>query len=130
MKRNRFDTNGRRRQAALQWRGIKAHRLRLNEELIHDFCELVREGVAPETVADKLRLGRRTYQNWLGRGQQFEENYGEPEEDMIYAAFTQEFREARPVFRGRHLLGLTRVTASEQGFPDAGWDRARQLLSA
>jgi hypothetical protein len=50
--------------------------------------------------------------------------------EKYFSTVHQEFREARPVFRGRHLVGLTRVTASEQGFPSAGWDQARQLLSS
>ena len=36
--------------------------------------------------------------------------------EKYYRTVTEEFATARPVFRGRHLVGLARVTASSYGF--------------
>ena len=41
---------------------------------------------------------------------------------------TEEFAAMRPAFRWRQLVALARVTASEYGFPAAGYRDACQLL--
>jgi hypothetical protein len=48
--------------------------------------------------------------------------------EKYYRTATEEFRVARPAFRWRHLAALARVTASEYGYPAAGYREARQLL--
>lgn len=113
MNRIRLDPNEGRRQAARQWVGIKAHRLRLSEDLIEEFCALVRDGVAPDTAADKLRVSRTTFRRWLRLGEHFEENEGEPEEYLLYAAFRQSYREARADF----LIKLTEESLREDASP-------------
>lgn len=48
--------------------------------------------------------------------------------EKFYRTVCEEFSEARPEFRWRHLVGLARVTASEYGRPAAGVREARGLL--
>lgn len=48
--------------------------------------------------------------------------------EKYYRTVTEEFAATRPAFRGRHLVALARVTASEYGQPAAGYAEARRLL--
>jgi hypothetical protein len=48
--------------------------------------------------------------------------------EKYYRTVTEEFAAARPAFRWRHLAALARVTASEYGFPAAGYAEACRLL--
>jgi len=48
--------------------------------------------------------------------------------EKYYRTVTEEFAASRPAFRWRHLVGLARVTASEYGFPAAGYAEACKLL--
>ncbi len=48
--------------------------------------------------------------------------------EKYYRTTTEEFATTRAVFRWRHLAALARVTASEYGFPAAGYEEARALL--
>jgi hypothetical protein len=48
--------------------------------------------------------------------------------EKYYRTVTEEFAATRPAFRWRHLVALARVTASEYGFPAAGYAEACQLL--
>jgi hypothetical protein len=48
--------------------------------------------------------------------------------EKFYRTSSEEFRATRPKFRWRHLVALTRVTASEYGRPAAGVAEARSLL--
>jgi hypothetical protein len=48
--------------------------------------------------------------------------------EKYYRTVTEEFAASRPAFRWRHLAGLARVTASEYGFPAAGYQEACRLL--
>jgi hypothetical protein len=48
--------------------------------------------------------------------------------EKYYRTVTEEFAASRPAFRWRHLVGLARVTASEHGFPAAGYAEACRLL--
>ena len=50
--------------------------------------------------------------------------------EKYFSTVHQEFAEARPAFRWRHLIGLARVSASEFGFPAPGVEEARALLEA
>jgi hypothetical protein len=50
--------------------------------------------------------------------------------EKFYRTTSEEFASARPAFRWRQVLALTRVTASEYGRPAAGCAEARQLLTA
>jgi hypothetical protein len=49
--------------------------------------------------------------------------------EKYYRTVTEEFAASRPAFRWRHLVGLARVTASEAGFPAAGYAEACKLLN-
>ncbi len=48
--------------------------------------------------------------------------------EKYYRTVTEEFGATRPAFRWRQLTALARVTASEYGFPAAGYAEACQLL--
>ncbi|HEY1861282.1 MAG TPA: hypothetical protein VGG61_13055 [Gemmataceae bacterium] len=48
--------------------------------------------------------------------------------EKYYRTVTEEFASMRPAFRWRELVGLARVTASESGFPAAGYAEACRLL--
>jgi hypothetical protein len=48
--------------------------------------------------------------------------------EKYYRTATQEFATTRPAFRWRQLVALARVTASEYGRPDPGYEEARKLL--
>jgi hypothetical protein len=48
--------------------------------------------------------------------------------EKYYRTVTEEFAVTRPAFRWRQLVALARVTASEYGFPAAGYRNACQLL--
>jgi len=50
--------------------------------------------------------------------------------EKYYRTVSEEFAAARPAFRWRHLVALTRVTASEFGRPAPGLVQARELLKA
>ena len=50
--------------------------------------------------------------------------------EKFYRTTSEEFAAARPAFRWRQVLALTRVTASEYGRPAAGYAEARELLTA
>jgi hypothetical protein len=48
--------------------------------------------------------------------------------EKYYRTVTEEFAATRKAFRWRHLVALARVTASEYGFPAAGYAEACKLL--
>jgi hypothetical protein len=48
--------------------------------------------------------------------------------EKYYRTVTEEFAAARPAFRWRQLVALARVTASEYGYPAAGYADACRLL--
>ena len=48
--------------------------------------------------------------------------------EKFYRTVSEEFASTRPAFRWRHLVALTRVTASEYGRPAPGIKEARELL--
>jgi hypothetical protein len=48
--------------------------------------------------------------------------------EKYYRTVTEEFAAMRPAFRWRELVALARVTASESGFPAAGYAEACRLL--
>jgi hypothetical protein len=48
--------------------------------------------------------------------------------EKYYRTVTEEFAASRPAFRWRHLAALARVTASEYGYPAAGYEEACRLL--
>jgi hypothetical protein len=48
--------------------------------------------------------------------------------EKYYRTVTEEFAATRPAFRWRQLVALARVTASEYGFPAAGYAEACRLL--
>ena len=48
--------------------------------------------------------------------------------EKYYRTVTEEFAATRPAFRGRQLVALARVTASEYGFPAPGYADACKLL--
>jgi hypothetical protein len=48
--------------------------------------------------------------------------------EKYYRTVSEEFASMRPAFRWRELVGLARVTASESGFPAAGYAEACKLL--
>jgi len=48
--------------------------------------------------------------------------------EKFYRTVSEEFATTRPAYRWRHLVALTRVTASEFGRPAAGMAEARTLL--
>jgi hypothetical protein len=48
--------------------------------------------------------------------------------EKYYRTVSEEFAAARPAFRWRQLVALTRVTTSEYGFPAPGYAEACQLL--
>ncbi|OWK35108.1 hypothetical protein [Fimbriiglobus ruber] len=48
--------------------------------------------------------------------------------EKYYRTVTEEYAATRPAFRGRHLVALARVTASEYGYPSAGYVEAQKLL--
>jgi hypothetical protein len=48
--------------------------------------------------------------------------------EKYYRTVTEEFTATRPAFRWRQLVALARVTASEYGFPAAGYAEACRLL--
>ena len=50
--------------------------------------------------------------------------------EKFYRTVSEEFASTRPAYRWRHLVALTRVTASEFGRPAAGVADARELLKA
>lgn len=49
--------------------------------------------------------------------------------EKYYRTVTEEFASTRPAFRWRQLVALARVTASEYGFPAAGYQEACRLLN-
>ena len=49
--------------------------------------------------------------------------------EKYYDTVVQEFEQARPTFKWKHLIGLARVSASEHGFPAPGVAEARKLLA-
>ncbi len=49
--------------------------------------------------------------------------------EKYFSTVVQEFDQARPAFRWRHLVGLARVCASQSGFTAPGLAQARELLS-
>ncbi|MCA9101300.1 MAG: hypothetical protein KDA63_09130, partial [Planctomycetales bacterium] len=48
--------------------------------------------------------------------------------EKYYRTVTEEFATTRPAFRGRQLVALARVTASEHGYPAPGYAEACELL--
>ena len=48
--------------------------------------------------------------------------------EKYYRTVVEEFATTRPAFRWRHLCALARVTASEFGYPAAGYAEASRLL--
>jgi len=48
--------------------------------------------------------------------------------EKFYRTTSEEFASTRPAFRGRQLLALARVTASEYGRPAPGMAEAREML--
>jgi hypothetical protein len=48
--------------------------------------------------------------------------------EKYYRTVSEEFTATRPAFRWRQLVALARVTASEHGFPAAGYQEACELL--
>ena len=48
--------------------------------------------------------------------------------EKYFHTMTEEFADARPAFRRRHLVALARVTASEHGWPAPGYAAAREQL--
>ena len=50
--------------------------------------------------------------------------------EKFYRTTCEEFAASRPAFRGRHLVALARVTASEYGRPAPGVAEAKELLKA
>ena len=48
--------------------------------------------------------------------------------EKFYRTSSEEFASTREAFRWRHVVALTRVTASEFGRPAPGMDEARVLL--
>ena len=48
--------------------------------------------------------------------------------EKYYRTVVEEFAATRPAFRGRQLIALARVTASEHGFPAPGYAEACELL--
>jgi hypothetical protein len=48
--------------------------------------------------------------------------------EKYFQTVTEEFAATRPAFRWRQLVALARVTASEYGFPAAGYADACRLL--
>lgn len=50
--------------------------------------------------------------------------------EKYYRTVTEEFAATRPAFRWRQLVALARVTASEYGYPAAGYEDACRLLQA
>ncbi len=48
--------------------------------------------------------------------------------EKYYRTVCEEFAATRPAFRWRQLVALARVTASESGFPAAGYAEACRLL--
>ncbi|HLX63642.1 MAG TPA: hypothetical protein VKX17_20395 [Planctomycetota bacterium] len=50
--------------------------------------------------------------------------------EKFYRTVEEEFAATRAAFRWRHVCALARVTASEYGFPAAGYAEARTLLGA
>jgi len=48
--------------------------------------------------------------------------------EKFYRTVSEEFAATRAAFRWRHLVALTRVTASEFGRPAAGVSETRALL--
>jgi hypothetical protein len=49
--------------------------------------------------------------------------------EKYYRTVSEEFASVRPAFRWRHLVALSRVTASEFGRPAPGVEEARKLMS-
>ena len=92
--------------------GIHANALKLDAELTDRFCKYVRRGIAPETVADYLRIDRTTFWRWLQLGQTYAENEGQPEEYLVYYAFRQEYLKARARFLMKVTKELLRPDAS------------------
>lgn len=50
--------------------------------------------------------------------------------EKFYRTAFEEYHRSRPSFRGRYVVALTRVTASEHGFPAPGIEEARALLAS
>jgi len=50
--------------------------------------------------------------------------------EKFYRTASEEFASTRPAYRWRHLVALSRVTASEYGRPADGMAQARELLKA
>ncbi|MCA9186907.1 MAG: hypothetical protein R3E01_09740 [Pirellulaceae bacterium] len=48
--------------------------------------------------------------------------------EKYYCTVAEEYATTRPAFRWRQLIALARVTASEYGFPAAGYRESRELL--
>jgi hypothetical protein len=49
--------------------------------------------------------------------------------EKYYNTISDEFAAMRPAFRWGQLVALARVTASEYGYPSAGFDEAKKLLN-
>ena len=73
------------------------------------------QGGAPEAVFEKL-VGVAV------------ESDGALHAEKYFATVAEDFNAGRPAFRWRHLLALTRVSASEAGASAPGLDAARELL--
>jgi hypothetical protein len=50
--------------------------------------------------------------------------------EKYYQTVANEFSHCRPAYRWRHLLALTRVTASEYGQVAPGYEQAVELLQS
>ena len=116
--------NAGRRAAALKWRGIHAHNLRLTPQLVEDLAQLIEQGVPAETACESVGVSRRSLDRWLAVGRTIEEpadpDGSVSDADLPYAYAAQRFRKARADFLIR--------TIQEALDPKTKWHRARTLL--
>ncbi|MCZ6598287.1 MAG: hypothetical protein O7B99_11660 [Planctomycetota bacterium] len=101
------------------------------EELLRAACEALEAGDQELTCAAVHRYG----EMGASAGPLFDAllAYGTSQDGALHAekyfyTVREEFADARPAFRWRHLVALARVTASEYGFPAPGYESALEEL--
>ncbi len=90
----------------------------LTPALTSQAAELAREGLPASLIAAKLRVGRRTFFDWLTKGEAQAEGEERPPYSPDYAAFYLSVQEARA---DAGLTSIRRVRTERGSTGDAWW---------
>ena len=72
---------------------------KLTDEIIDEFCELLRVGLPTDGACDFIGITNTTYYRWLRLGEDFIKGNGEPKENAIYGKFVMSMRKALATYR-------------------------------